>query len=94
MAKKKATAKAAPSARSWATMKSTLNAMPDSIDIRDWVYQPSLLPVPPVLVNCGRVPEILDQGQEGACTGFALAAVANYLLHNQGQERRVSTRIF
>ena len=68
--------------------------MPDSIDIRDWVYQPGLLPVPPVLVNCGRVPEILDQGQEGACTGFALAAVANFLLHNQGQERRVSPRMF
>ena len=78
-------AKAATPQRSWASLKSSLNAMPDSIDIRDWVYQPGLLPVPPVLVNCGRVPEILDQGQEGACTGFALAAVANYLLHNQGQ---------
>nr|MBP6712277.1 hypothetical protein [Propionivibrio sp.] len=94
MAKKTATAKAAPSGRSWATMKSSLNAMPDSIDIRDWVYQPSLLPVPPVLVNCPRVPEILDQGKEGACTGFALAAVANYLLHSQGQTRRVSPRMF
>lgn len=87
-------AKAATPQRSWASLKSSLNAMPDSIDIRDWVYQPGLLPVPPVLVNCGRVPEILDQGQEGACTGFALAAVANYLLHNQGQERRVSPRMF
>lgn len=79
--------------RAWSKLKSSLNAMPDSLDIRDWVYQPSLLPVPPVLVNCALVPEILDQGQEGACTGFALAAVANYLLHNQGQNRRVSPRM-
>ncbi|WP_455212116.1 hypothetical protein, partial [Kaarinaea lacus] len=30
---------------------------------------------------------VLDQGQEGACTGFGLAAVINYLLyiqHNEG----------
>ena len=79
--------------KNWAARKASLNALPDSIDIRDWIYQPSLLPVPPVLVNCARVPEILDQGQEGACTGFALAAVANFLLHNQGQDRRVSPRM-
>ena len=79
--------------KEWAGFKASLNAMPDSIDIRDWIYQPALQPVPPVLVNCDRVPEILDQGTEGACTGFALAAVANYLLHNQGQKRKVSPRM-
>ena len=87
------TSQAAPPGKAWAKLKATLNALPDSIDIRDWVYQPSLLPVPPALVNCPRVPEILDQGQEGACTGFALAAVANFLLHNQGRDRRVSPRM-
>jgi hypothetical protein len=81
------------STKSWSKLKSSLNALPDSIDIRDLVYQPSLLSVPPVLVNCGRVPEILDQGQEGACTGFALAAVANFLLHQCGSSRRVSPRM-
>lgn len=86
-------AKASALLKTWAARKASLNALPDSIDIRDWIYQPSLLPVPPVLVNCARVPEILDQGQEGACTGFALAAVANFLLHNQGQDRRVSPRM-
>jgi hypothetical protein len=86
-------AKSATPVKAWAKLKSTLNTLPDSIDIRDFVYQPGLLPVPPVLVNCSRVPEILDQGQEGACTGFALAAVANFLLHNQGQSRRVSPRM-
>ena len=91
--RKTSTIKVAPSAKTWTKLKSSLDTLPDSIDIRDWVYQPSLLQVPPVLVNCQRVPEILDQGQEGACTGFALAAVANFLLHNQGQSRRVSPRM-
>ncbi|MDH3461789.1 MAG: hypothetical protein OEM00_12625, partial [Burkholderiaceae bacterium] len=86
--RKTSTIKVAPSAKTWTKLKSSLDTLPDSIDIRDWVYQPSLLQVPPVLVNCQRVPEILDQGQEGACTGFALAAVANFLLHHQGQSRR------
>ncbi len=86
-------AKAATPAKSWSKLKSSLNALPDSIDIRDWVYHPSLAPVPPVLVNCHKVPEILDQGQEGACTGFALAAVANFLLRDQGRKRSVSPRM-
>ncbi len=85
--------KSAPPGKAWAKLKASLDTLPDSIDIRDLVYQPSLVPVPPVLVNCPRVPEILDQGQEGACTGFALAAVANFLLHSRGQSRRVSPRM-
>ena len=85
--------KATQPAKTWTQLKASLDTLPDSIDIRDWVYQPSLLQVPPVLVNCQRVPELLDQGQEGACTGYALAAVANFLLHNQGQSRRVSPRM-
>ncbi|MBK1657191.1 C1 family peptidase [Paracraurococcus ruber] len=60
--------------------KPVLDAMPDRIDIRDWPYQPKLGPLPDRMVNCDLVPAILDQGQEGACTGFALAAVVNYLL--------------
>jgi len=90
---RKSAPKRAKPSQSWLAKKSSLNAMPDSIDLRDWVYQPTLAAVPPVLVNCSRVPEILNQGQEGACTGFALAAVANYLLHSQGQRRRVSPRM-
>ena len=38
--------------------------------LRDFVYQPRLGPLPDQLVNCEGVPEILDQGREGACTGF------------------------
>ncbi len=72
----------------------TLDAVPDRVDARDFLYQPRLVPLPDQLVNCSSVPEILDQGSEGACTGFALAAVINYLLKARGLgERRVSPRM-
>ena len=60
--------------------KRRLDAMPDRVDVRDWFYRPSLLALPDTMVNCHRVPLVLDQGTEGACTGFALSAVINYLL--------------
>jgi hypothetical protein len=75
------------------------DAVPDRVDLRDWPYRPPLVPLPDKVVNCGAVPRILDQGQEGACTGFALAAVINYLLAERGvitarqQERFVSPRM-
>ncbi|MEP6887982.1 MAG: C1 family peptidase [Nitrospirales bacterium] len=71
----------------------TLDAFPDKIDLRDWVYRPTLQILPNEVVNCPLVPEILDQGNEGACTGFALAAVVNYLLHQRKSTRRVSPRM-
>ena len=74
-------------------MGRTLDAMPDRIDIRDWFYQPSLTPLPDILVNCDSVPAILDQGNEGACTGYALAAVVNFLLRARNVERSVSPRM-
>lgn len=42
-----------------------LDAAPDRIDLRDWFYEPTLAPLPETLVNCHRVPEVLDQGREG-----------------------------
>jgi hypothetical protein len=66
------------------------DAAPDRIDVRDWFYQPTLAPLPETLVNIGRVPRVLDQGEEGACTGFALAAVIHYQLHERGLRRAVS----
>src|SRR5687768_11651490 len=72
-----------PSARTFATghlrSKKRFDAVPDRVDLRDWVYTPRLSPLPDVIVNCDTVPAVLDQGTEGACTGFALAAVINYL---------------
>ena len=66
----------------------TLDAMPDRIDLRDWVYRPSLAPLPNRVVSCDRVPEILDQGTEGACTGFALAAVIQF--HQARRSRKAA----
>lgn len=71
----------------------TLDAFPDRIDLQDWQYRPTLQALPDEIVNCSLVPEILDQKNEGACTGFALAAVINYLLQQRKIRRRVSPRM-
>ncbi|MEO6006026.1 MAG: C1 family peptidase [Opitutus sp.] len=85
----------APAAVSAADMTGrTLDAFPDKIDVRDWFYQPGLASLPDQIVNCDSVPTILDQGSEGACTGFALAAVINFLLAARNREdRSVSPRM-
>lgn len=70
-----------------------LDAVPDRIDLYDWFYEPTLEPLPDILVNCHRVPEVLDQGSEGACTGFALGAVINFLLAQRGRKHGVSPRM-
>lgn len=71
----------------------SLDAMPDRVDARDWFYRPGLGALPDVIVNCDRVPAILQQGQEGACTGFALAAVINFLLSRRVSKASVSPRM-
>src|SRR4051812_32016336 len=63
-----------------------LSAVPDTVDFRDQMFVPTLVEVPtelPLSVYESRMKgglQILDQGEEGACTGFGLAALANYLL--------------
>ncbi|HYO22577.1 MAG TPA: C1 family peptidase, partial [Flavisolibacter sp.] len=70
-----------PASRSTAEkLNKKLDAFPDKIDVPDWFYDPTLQPLPDQLIHCNAVPLILDQGTEGACTGFALAAVINYHL--------------
>ncbi|HEY4101816.1 MAG TPA: C1 family peptidase [Gemmatimonadales bacterium] len=63
-----------------------LDARPDTVDFRDRMYQPTLVEVPTKITlqsyRQARVP-ILDQGTQGACTGFGLATVANYLLRSR-----------
>lgn len=66
-----------------------LNTRKDAPDLRDQAYQPppvSLHPEWPLtehlrqwLPGYAKAGLILDQGQEGACTGFGLAGVVNYL---------------
>lgn len=69
-------------------------ALSDIPDIRDRLYEPSLRPLPNTLMP-RKQRHVLDQGSEGACTGFALAAAINHLLHtnpanSNGKPRRVS----
>ena len=77
----------------------TLDAIPDTLDFRDRMFVPTLVDVPAErpLADYRRykVP-ILDQQGEGACTGFGLATVANYLLlardARPGRTSRVAAR--
>jgi hypothetical protein len=71
----------------------TFDAVPDRVDVRDWFYQPSLAPLADVLCNCDLVPKVLDQGREGACTGYALASVINCLLRQRGLDKLVSPKM-
>lgn len=68
----------------------TLDARPDRLDIRDLPYRPAVVSLDPIYPNDHDVAALLsnyiasglmlDQKSEGACTGFGLAAVINYLL--------------
>jgi Papain family cysteine protease len=65
----------------------SFDVRPDRYDVRDRKYQPRLINLPPVFPEPALVKKllpaysklILDQGSEGACTGFGLAAMINYL---------------
>ena len=66
-----------------------LDARPDRLDLRDREYRPPLQSLPdawPLREDYKQLFKmytnnkmVLDQGKEGACTGFGLAAVINYL---------------
>ncbi|MFZ6741951.1 C1 family peptidase [Undibacterium sp. JH2W] len=66
-----------------------LDARPDRLDIRDRMYIPRVLNLPRAYPDKDYVKTqfskylkegmVLDQGSDGACTGFGLAAVINYL---------------
>ena len=55
----------------------------DPLDLRDLIYESGLFELPFKIDNRPHVPVVLDQGREGACTGFGLAAVVNFLHHNR-----------
>jgi hypothetical protein len=68
----------------------TLDARPDRLDLRDLPYRPSVVCLAPIYPGEKDISKllprylgaglVLDQESEGACTGFGLAAVINYLL--------------
>ena len=69
-----------------------LNVRPDAPDLRDRYYEPALISLARELDNSN--PEmVLDQGREGACTGFGLAAVINLLKHRRDEPALVSARM-
>jgi hypothetical protein len=61
------------------------NVRPDSVDLRDWEYQPPVTVAPRDLRYPADVRPIQDQGQTSACTGYALAVVIEYLLVRAGR---------
>ena len=71
----------------------TLDARPDRLDLRDRSYAPRLGNLPrrfpgdevvrTWLPRYSAAGLVLDQGEDGACTGFGLAAVINFLLFSQ-----------
>jgi Papain family cysteine protease len=70
-------------------LQRTFDARPDTLDFRDRMFVPTLIEVPEEL-TLGAYEKrlhgkalILDQGKEGACSGFALAATCNYLLRTR-----------
>ena len=67
----------------------TLDARPDRLDLRDREFTPNVVSLPQQWPNDATIRRllprycksglVLDQGSEGACTGFGLACVVNYL---------------
>jgi hypothetical protein len=67
----------------------TLDARPDRVDFRDRPYQPRVRSLPPrwpldadvkkFIASYNTKELVLDQGEEGACSGFGLACVINFL---------------
>jgi hypothetical protein len=79
-----------------------LDARPDRIDLRDREFAPPVVSLParfpddatvrkllPAYVRAGL---ILSQGNEGACTGFGLACVVNYLFWRAEQDKPAKAR--
>jgi predicted chitinase len=80
---------AARAAAPVAARRAALNVTSDPADLRDELYMPPPNSLPKMYPSDGDIKPfigvytkaglILDQGQEGACTGFGLACVINYL---------------
>lgn len=88
-----------PRARSRGARARRFDVRRDTLDFRDRMFVPTLVEVPlrVPLADYRRwdVP-VLDQGREGACTGYGLATVVHYLLRRRrvdSDTTRVSPRM-
>lgn len=72
--------------------KIPVNVVADSPDVRDWIYQPALIQLKRTLSPTKKI-KILNQGTEGACTGFGLAAAINLLNTRRNYKISVSPRM-
>jgi len=71
----------------------TLDVRPDDTDSRDYIFQPSLNLLPNLVDPRHSIGlPIRDQGAEGACVGFALAAVINTSLACRAAGRTATGR--
>lgn len=65
----------------------------DAFDFRDLIYQPALLELKDALYPQWERLHVLDQLNEGACTGFGLASCINYQYAVRDKPVRVSARM-
>src|SRR5664279_3237724 len=65
--------------------KFSRNVVPDSIDLRDRPYIPSVMVIPAEVLSPKLNIPILNQGDTNACTGFGLASV---IYHLQSRAKR------
>ncbi|MFK7828473.1 MAG: C1 family peptidase [Congregibacter sp.] len=72
--------------------RAALNVTADAPDLRDRFYEPTLQALATTLHPPGNL-YILDQGSEGACTGFGLAATINLLYRKRDTQDKVSARM-
>jgi hypothetical protein len=73
-----------------ATRKRTVrkrNVRPDSVDLRDWEYRPSIAFAPPDEL-WSKARKVKQQGETNACTGFSLATVLEHLLERRAPKKR------
>lgn len=89
--KKKSGTRRSVAAR-FGTSSFTIPVKSDPVDVRDLPYRPPLMSLPSEYPKNEVVAKlfpkyrqrlVLDQGDEGACTGFGLACVVNYVRFNQ-----------
>lgn len=78
--------------RRLAGQRRILNVPGDVFDIRDRQYQPSLDPLPAKLDRRKETAAVRDQGEEGACTGFAMAGLIGFLYARRGRRFVASPR--